>query len=255
MRRRSTLATLAATAVAVLLVTGCSSSGSDDPPAATEPTSTPTQAAQTAQDDLRSVLLPDEEHPSGTTVFQTTTLKEASALVLPGTGEVSGVVVMPRCMSYFAAIGGLGSMDGYHQFGLREDGTLFVNLVADAGDAAAAIELLRLRISSCGEGLMTIEGWPPSALNDEAANGTMAFEENEAPNIPGASVLSFTQTVTFHDPEDPTAQAVRQEWGCPDTPCTSHALVVGVGSTLIYVLEGEDLATEVATAMAERARA
>jgi hypothetical protein len=243
---------LAAASVTVLLVAGCSGD-SDDAPDSTP--ASPVQTQPAAPADVQSVLLSEQEHPEGTTGVQTMPLRQASALVLPGTGEPSGVVVMPRCMSYFAAIGGLGTLDGWHQFGLRNDGTLFINLVASVPDAEEAIEILRMRIAACNEGLMTIQGWPPSALSEEGATGTMAFAENDALTLPGATVFTFTQTVTFHDPDDPTVGAVRQAWGCPETPCTSQAVLVAADGVLIYVLEGEDLAVEIATAMYERVSA
>lgn len=200
---------------------------------------------------LESVLLPPSEHPAGTTVFSTVSLKQASAQVLPGTGEPSGVVVMPRCMSYFAVLGGLNRLKGGHQFGVRSAGTQFVHIVAKA--PRDGLELIRHRIAACNEGLMTFQGWPPSATGGgKIVDGVLSFTERPAQSVPGADTYAATQTVTFNQPDDPLTQQIRAAWQCSDRPCTSPIAFLQRGDLFIWVLD--DHADEMALKLYERAR-
>jgi len=246
MRSRNKLTALFATAVVVaaaFLTAGYSTVTATQPAAAS--------AARPV--DLNSILIPPNEHPAGSVVFTQTTLKKAAAQVLPGTGEPSGVVVMPRCMSYFAVLGGLDKLEGAYQFGARADGTIFVHFVAkvSGGDA---VELIKLRIGACHEGLMTFQGWPPSATNGaRKTDGVLTFPERPAQALPGAKTYAVNQVVTFKRPSDPVVKSIRQAWACPDRPCESPITFVERNGLLIWVLDAQ--ADQMAKTLYERSRA
>lgn len=240
MRRRIRLTALVV--AAVLVTTGC-----DGTPA------TPAASASANPSALAAVLLSPTEQPKGSFVITTEPLRKAAAEVLPGTGEPSGVTVLPRCMSYFAVLGGLDSLEGWYQQGVRPDGAQFIHLVAKVRDPYA-LDLIRMRISACGKGQMTIKGWPPNqAGNGHQITATMTFKERSAPTLDGALTLAINQTVTFDNPSDPVATAVRNAWTCSARPCETKVAFVQKGDVLIWVYD--ELADEMAATLYKRSQA
>jgi hypothetical protein len=234
-RHRSSVTTLVAAAAALAaLVAGCTSAdGQASNQPATQPSST------TRKIDLQAALLPTAEHPQGTQVMPTVPLRQAVARALPGTGEPSGIVVLPRCVSYFAAMGGLDRLDGWHQWGTRRNGAIFVHFVAKA--PTDAVDLMRMRVGACGAGLQTIQGWPPSATGGgRVVTSVLTFTERDVPDVPGAYTFGVTQSTTFHKPSDPLVKTIRRAWRCEDGPCTAYDSLIQRGEYLVWVHEGGD---------------
>ncbi|APU15537.1 hypothetical protein UA75_18070 [Actinoalloteichus sp. GBA129-24] len=245
------MSVLAAAVAVTAAVAGCSPQQPPDPPS----TSPVDVAASTSPvDDLRSILLPVEEHPAGSQLNPEMPLREAVARAMPGTGEPSGVVVMPRCVSYFSAIDGLESLEGWYHFGNRADGALFIAFVAEA-PGSDALDLIRMRVEGCGEGHQTIQGWPPSATGGgETVSSTLSFTEREMAELPDAQSLGITQSIVFNDQDHELVQTIRQSWQCPETACVSEDSMVLTDDVFIWVHEGGEGSNSdaIAEAMYER---
>ncbi len=246
---------LAATAAAAIVVAGCSPESSTDPVVSEAAQETASETvAPAGPADLQSVLLPVEEHPEGSQIHAEMPLREATARMMPGTGEPSGIVVMPRCVSYFSVIGGLEELDGWYQFGNRADGALFMAFVAEAPDENV-LDLIRMRVEGCGEGFQTMQGWPPSATGGgEIVSSTLSFSEREVAEVPDAQTLGITQSISFHDEENELVRTIRESWQCTEGPCDSQDSMVLTDDVFIWVHEGgaDTTADTVAAAMRER---
>jgi hypothetical protein len=237
MTRRSSLVAWAAAAVVIVaLTTSCTA---DDQASKADPAQNATSSARPKQVDLQTVLLAAKDHPQGSQVMPTVPLRQAVARALPGTGEPSGIVVLPRCISYFSAFGGLDVLEGWHQWGIRSNGAIFVHFVAKA--PADAVDLVRMRVGACGEGLQSIQGWPPSATKGgRVIPSVLKFTERDVPDVPGASTYGVTQTTTFQKLNDPLVQTIRTAWRCTDRPCAAYDSFIQRGEYLIWVHEGGD---------------
>ncbi|WP_162907360.1 hypothetical protein [Allorhizocola rhizosphaerae] len=248
MRSRNNLLGLAAAALATVMLAGCVSDS--EPPAS----ASLQKPGEVGTADLRSVLLTNAEHPEGTQIAVTIPIWEAWARFFPGTGEPSGIVVYPRCVSYFSAIGGFESLEGWYQYGLRPNGALFVHFVAKA-PRPQALTMIRMRVAGCPEGFQTIQGWPPSATGGgEIVTSKLAFTERKVSTLPEADAFGITQSITFHEPGNKLVQTIRQAWQCTDGPCNSYDAFVLKDGLLVWVHEGGDekLADQMAKALHDR---
>ncbi|MBB5870055.1 hypothetical protein F4553_003434 [Allocatelliglobosispora scoriae] len=238
--RNKLVALMAAMVAVAALTTGCSDDAGH---------------ASAALPDLKAALPPATEHPEGSQVLATMPMYEAVARAMPGTGEPSGVVVMPRCVSYFAALGGLDKLDGWYQWGTRANGALFIMFVTRS-PRPNAVELIRDRVAVCNKGYQTIQGWPPSATDKgEIVSSTLAFNERKVPDVANATAFGVTQLITFNDPKNGLVKFIRSAWQCPDAPCKSFDSMISKDNLFVWVHEGstEEQADKLAKSLFDRA--
>jgi hypothetical protein len=198
------------------------------------------QPAATAID-LRSVLLPPDQHPAGTTVTATVTLQDAVAQSLPGTGLPAGATISPPCPSYLDAIGGLGTKNGWFQYGTRSNGAMFINVVATV-PGGNAVDRMRAAVAACSQTNMTLQGVVTTKL---------AFAPTTAPVLSGATTFELTQSVTVPATSDPAALAIIESYHFESGhQCVSEAVFVGTGDTLLWVVEPDAaFAQQIATTL------
>lgn len=178
------------------------------------------------QADLRSILLPDNQHPIGTQVVATVSLVDAGTQGL--LSAPAGLVLVPSKLAYLDAIGGLADKNGWLQYGSRSNGGFFMNVVATV-PGGGAIEKIKAQVADCNKGSMVLQS---------KVTGAFSLTERSATALAGASTYALTQSVSFPPAANQEQQSALQSYGFSDVEqCKSEAAFAGTGELLIWTLE------------------
>jgi hypothetical protein len=197
-------------------------------------------------EELKTVLVPRDEQPTGTTVSDPMTLRDAAAY--GALGSPQGMTSSPAsCLTFVGdAIGDASALDGWIQFGMRDKEVghaystqLVVNLPggADVGKVAAAAE-------TCAHGTLTLEG---------TLTGDTTFAQVPSPRLAAASTYDTRMTTTFPTPTSTEEQDLLTKYNFHEGACPADYDFVAMGSVLIWSLDPDpDLAQRAATIMHDR---
>ncbi|MBB5869023.1 hypothetical protein F4553_002402 [Allocatelliglobosispora scoriae] len=243
----------AALALAVGLIATAAACSSSQPAASPKQD---VQAVTVAQSvDLRSALVPLSAQPDTRSSAGPLTLKQAAesgAMTSP-----KGVVFTPaNCGDYLArALGNMGDLNGYIQYGSRDHDTHKDNFIQAAveipgGVTQAVIDKVREALKPCATGTVTLDG---------KVTGQVSYVERPTPALAGTVGYSITGMTRFAvKPGTPEAKIVENYELPPGAQlnvdsseaCVEQVNITGTGTTLFVVQESDvALANSITTQM------
>jgi len=206
---------------------------------------------------MSSVLVPLAEQPNSVYYGEPMTLKDAAAS--GSFNDPEGMVFAPKsCSSYIEdALGPMGSLDGWMQYGGRNDGgahpEFFYQTVINI-PGGVDLEKIRAAAMTCSLGFMTIGG---------KFTGAVTTKERTAPAVAGASSLALVHGTQFPQPKNAGEQSLLEEiyypceMGGDVCPvCEVETVFLASGNTLIITYDTKaGYADQLATTMLNNARA
>ncbi|GIJ76573.1 hypothetical protein SAMN05443287_10891 [Micromonospora phaseoli] len=251
MRKKRTVVTLAAVALAALTTlflagNGAATAGSQE--AAAAPT-------KFNNEELRQMLVPEsEQRKTASSVQPTITIAEAVRTGQFGTGP--GIASEPRaCLEMTTALGDLSGVEGYMHSGERSQAAApeslqryFMTAVFQIpGGASTAIDKVAKVLRTCSAGTIRLD-----TGSGESLRGSISYAEHEAPALNGARTFASTLTtiLPWTDPAstDKTVQTLQE--------CDAQLTLAANGDLLIWSVEPtEQLAVNSVRTVHERALA
>jgi hypothetical protein len=202
-------------------------------------------------------MLPLSQQPPNSVLYtEPVTLKDAAAD--GGFDPPAGMTFQPKsCSSYIEdALGPMSSLDGWMQYGARNDGShpdYFFQQVVNI-PTGADLEKIRAAAMTCSLGFLTLES---------TLTGALTTTERTAPAVPGAESLALVQGTQFPQPRNAGEQALlgQIDYACDIGSelcpvCVAEVSFLASGNLLIITSDTTvGLADQLAAAMLSNARA
>ncbi|MGW5670797.1 hypothetical protein [Micromonospora sp. NPDC003776] len=214
-RRITTLAVLAVAVAAMCVYFSTARSAKEIPAAAGARGPAMTAAS------MRSALLPEAQHPAGTT------LQEMPLTKGDMNASQGGMIVAPEsCLGALKVALGTDEVNGWIQRGSRKTSTGYAPFQNSVGQVKGGLDVAKLRaaVGTCKSGTIT---WPEKKLT-----ATISLSEVTAPAIKGANTFTYMSTMSFtgvtkEQLKDVSQCAIEQQATISNASCVTYKATGG----------------------------